>query len=713
MSRAAILRPGRNCWRIERAERFAFLVDAAPYFRALRAGLLTARHQVLVLAWDVHSELRLVRDGGGDGAPESLRDLFDALAAGHEELAIHVLDWDYTMLYAGDREWLPALKLGWKTHPRVRFRLDAQHPIGGCHHQKVVVVDDALAFAGGIDLTHSRWDTPEHRPDDPRRVTAEGDAYAPHHDVQAAVSGDAARALGELARARWFDACGERLDAPPPRDPREPWPAELEPDLTGVDVAIARTQPACPERGEVREVEQLFLDSIAAARRFLYVENQYLTSRRIGDALAARLAEPDGPELVIVLPQRTTAWLEQYTMDVLRVRLLERLRAADRHGRLRVVRPRVPGLEPQCVNVHAKVMVVDDRLARVGSANLNNRSMGLDTECDLALESRGDPRVESAIAGFRARLLAEHLGSDAGEIARATAESGSLVATIERFAGGGRTLEAIELALDPEIARQVPDEALVDPERPIDAEELARALVREEERGPAGRRVLTASAFVLGALALTLAWRFTPLAHWVDPRELVDSTARFRELPAAPLLALAAFVVGGLVAFPVTALILAAVLALGPFVGFACALAGSLASAAITYWLGGALGGKTVQRLGGKRLQAVRRRLVDRGLFAVVVVRVIPIAPFTLVNLVAGASRLSWRDYALGTFLGMTPGIVAVTLFADRARAALAEPSWTNAVLLAATGAAVALGGWLFARWLIGRSRRRRELAGS
>ena len=109
--------------------------------------------------------------------------------------------------------------------------------------------------------------------------------------------------------------------------------------------------------------------------------------------MAARLAEPDGPEIVLVVPRICSGWLEERTMGVGRARLLHQLRAADQHGHFRVYHPRLPGSGDACpdLNVHAKVMIVDDVLARVGSSNLSNRSMGLDTECDLVLDAELNP----------------------------------------------------------------------------------------------------------------------------------------------------------------------------------------------------------------------------------------------------------------------------------------------------------------------------------
>lgn len=170
------------------------LVDAADYFRCVREAIVAARHSVFILSWDIDTRMLLMPGGANDGFPEPLGDFLHAVVSARPELQIHVLNWDFAMLYALEREWLPVYKLGWRTHQRLKFALDAKHPIGGSHHQKVVVVDDALAFVGGLDLTRSRWDTPEHATDAPLRRDPDGAPFGPFHDVQAMVDGEAARA---------------------------------------------------------------------------------------------------------------------------------------------------------------------------------------------------------------------------------------------------------------------------------------------------------------------------------------------------------------------------------------------------------------------------------------------------------------------------------------------------------------------------------------
>jgi phospholipase D1/2 len=303
-----------------------------------------------------------------------------------------------------------------------------------------VVIDDAIAFCGGIDITGARWDTRAHQPGDRRRHLPGGQPYGAWHDATTAVDGAAARALGDFARDRWFRNTGKRLPVPPPGP--SPWPEGLKATLTDVDVAIARTAPAYGGDVEVREIEALYLAGIAAARRTLYLESQYLASRRICEAIAGRLREDDGPEVVVVNPESADGWLEEATMGPARLRLLEVIRASDRHNRFRIYVPVTQAGEP--IYVHAKIMVVDDRLLRIGSSNLNNRSMNLDTECDLAIEAHPESpdreRLEQVIRGIRDDLLAEHVGVTAEQFAATHKASGSLIDAIESLAHPGRGL---------------------------------------------------------------------------------------------------------------------------------------------------------------------------------------------------------------------------------------------------------------------------------
>ena len=464
----ALLVPGENCWRIERADRFALIVDAADYFKTVKAAILNARHSVMLIGWDFDTRIRLEPGVDDQTGPEKLGRFLNWVAKRRPELKIRILKWRLGTLQSLGRGATPLFILNWITLRRIRLKLDGVHPPGAAHHQKLVVIDDALAFCGGIDMTTDRWDTRAHPDHDPLRTNPGGHEHAPWHDATTAVDGALARALGDLARMRWEWATGERLE--PPSPDADPWPDRLEPTLTDVDVGIARTLPAIDGREQVAEIERLYLDAIAAAKRSIYVESQYFASRMLAEALIARLREPDGPEILLVNPESADGWLEQTAMDSARSRLLHLIARNDPHGRFAIFHPVTEGGRP--IYVHAKVMVVDDRLLKVGSSNLNNRSQGFDSECDLVVEaapgSLAEAGLRARIAGVRDDLLAEHLGTTPAAVAAAVAEHhGSLLGAVAALnPKTGRRLAPLRPRPLTAVEEAVAETDLVDPEPP-------------------------------------------------------------------------------------------------------------------------------------------------------------------------------------------------------------------------------------------------------
>ena len=423
----AILRAPETCWRTAHIDRLAVIVDGASYFRALKEAILSARHSVLMIGWDFHTGIELERDAITiPDVPNTLGAFLSHVVRRNRSLQVHVLRWDLAFLKMPFRGTNPRTLLDWFRLRRIHFRLDSNHPLAACHHQKIVVIDDSLAFCGGIDTTIGRWDTHAHKDDDPRRIEPDGALHPPWHDATTALSGPAARALGDLARERWRRATGKRL-APPPPEPRAPWPTSLKPAFGDIEIGIARTWPATDDLPAIREIEQLYLAAIRAARHTIYLESQYFAAPRIAAALAERLAEPDGPEILIVNPKQAEGWLEAQAMGSARAMLIRDLRRADCRDRLRVATPvNATGGD---IYVHAKVLIVDDRLLRIGSSNVNNRSMGVDTECDLAIEAPPDgtrPDISTAIVDTRDSLLSEHFGLDLIAWREALSQAGTL-----------------------------------------------------------------------------------------------------------------------------------------------------------------------------------------------------------------------------------------------------------------------------------------------
>lgn len=680
---ASILRENHNCWKIARASRLKFLVDGAAYFETLAETLEQARKSILILGWDFDSRIRLKSPAGADFP--SLGAYLNQLTSRHRELHVYILVWDYAMIFALDRESIPIFGAGWRRHPRVHFHMDGHHPIGASHHSKVVVVDDAVAFAGGLDLAKGRWDTPAHLAEEPGRTDFDGAFLPPHHDVQIAVQGQSAAVLGEYVRNRWLQATGKRIRNPVPRGDGDVWPRALAPDLTDVDVAVARTEPQYFGTTEVREIETLLRDGIASARTSIYIENQYLSSAAVGAALAMRLAEADGPEVVIVVSQASYGWLEGATMDVLRGRLLKQLTAADRHRRLRVYFPVLNNGAKAPMSVHSKLMVVDDRFVCVGSANISNRSMGLDSECDLALEAGGRSEIERAIAAFRNGLVAEHLGTSRDEVALSLAKTNSLIDTIKTLRRGSRTLDLVDCLIPEWLDQLIPEDAVIDPASPVAPEPLVEEIVLSEKRG-SGSSALLRGVMILALLFTAAAvLRWTSLGNWLHVGTLTDSIVWLRNDPNAPLWVLGAYLLGGAIWFPVTLLILIAGLTLKSWLAIVCSLLGCILSAIVLYGTGFWLGRKNVMRIAGKRLNRINQLIMKQGVLAICAFRLIPVAPYSLVNLAAGAGGVPFRDFVLGTLLGMAPGVLGITFFAKQLERTVLKPDLTNLFILLGT----------------------------
>ncbi|MBS0170696.1 MAG: VTT domain-containing protein [Nitrospira sp.] len=654
-----ILRCGSTCWRIEPAERATFLVDGDAYFRTFRDVALQAQQSIYIAGWDLDTQVELIREGEERASlPSKLGEFLTALLRRRRRLNIHVLNWDFAMIYALEREWMPAAQAGWSGHRRLLYRMDGQHPLGASHHQKIVVIDDTVAFVGGLDLTKSRWDTPAHVVRDPRRLDADGLAYPPFHDVQMMVAGEAASALGDLFRARWRVASSRRLPAPTRRPVADLWPETLPPDVERCQVGLMRTQPAFAGQPEVREIEQAYVEAIKRAREAIYIESQYFTSHAVGRALAARLSEHEGPEVVLVLRHNCDGWLERQTMDSLRTKVLHDLELADHYGRLCVCAPTVSGGDgTEWVAIHSKLLIVDDEFLCLGSANCSNRSMGFDTECNLALESRGDPRLQAAIAGLRNRLIAEHLGVEPTRLAGDVRRCGSLIQAIHTLRGGLRSLEN-GCFIGGEPVTVIPEQRLIDPERPMGVQDVFDSIVPAPARQDLSRRLLAGYVLLAAIGLLALTWRWMPVDNWLQTSGAIAQLQAMRHSPLGLCALLAGYVLGGLVALPITLLIVLTLLACGPWMGMGSALAGSLLSAATLFWLGRTLGRYHVQRFAGRRVAYLSRRLAQGGVWTMFLLRMIPIAPFSIVNLVAGSTSISLREFLLGTALGMSPGIL-------------------------------------------------------
>lgn len=466
-----ILAAAGTHWRIETADRVTLLVDGAAYFGALARAMEAARASIIILGWDIRSDLMLLPESSN----ETLAERFVRLLEATPGLQIRLLIWDWPLAMGLARELLPQWQMA-PFHDRLSFVLDDSVPAGGAQHEKLVVIDGNLAFVGGIDLTEGRWDTPEHDPRSPHRGPLGGTPPAPFHDVMMLVEGAAARAVAELAEERWERATDDAVELGSTAAAAA-WPESLEAALEQQPVAIARTRSALGERSRVGEIEALYKAAITAAERLIYIENQYLTVPAIAQALAKRLRDAPELEVVIITPKECEGPLETTIMDRGRKTFVATLEEAT-DERVVVLTTISRGT---AVNVHAKLMIVDDRFITVGSANLANRSFGVDNEINLAIEQQ---TADPVIRGWRHQLLAEHLGVTPQALAATEDERGSTIAAIAALNDLDAPRHCRPLVLEgeplPELIEGVAE--LADPPEPIIGDQLLGAAVPLRER---------------------------------------------------------------------------------------------------------------------------------------------------------------------------------------------------------------------------------------
>lgn len=469
----SFLEPGETCWRIDHTPRFGMVVDCDAYFAAFREACLQARHRIFLVGWDFDTRIRMLMDDPDDGWPIKVGPFITELVRRRRGLNIYVLKWDVAFFTMIRQNPWPGRALRWKMSDRVHLKLDGEHPFGSCHHQKIVCIDDRFAMVGAIDITRERWDTRAHLDKDPRRRTPAGRRYGPHHDAALAVEGAAARSLEELCRQRWQRGTGQRLD-PPSRakhtDEAMDWPSALRVITGDLNCGIARTMPPYEAEPGIFEIEALYLRAIRLARRRIYIENQYFAGRAVGRAIAERLKEDDPPEIVVVNPRSAAGWLEEKAMGTARARVAALCRRNDHADRFRLYCPVTENGAD--IYVHAKIIIIDDRFLKVGSANINNRSMGFDTECDVALEADADDtELRRTIEDQMLDLLAEHLDVAPRRLREAMEAHGDrLIPTVDALRRErGRSLRVLHLEKPEDLDaadNMMVDTQVGDPERP-------------------------------------------------------------------------------------------------------------------------------------------------------------------------------------------------------------------------------------------------------
>jgi phospholipase D1/2 len=189
-----ILTPGRNCRGIYDMGETGILIDVRNYYRAFYHPSKMARRYILIAGWQFDRDVQLLRGKDRRQARGDVRLLpfLNQLCDHNQELHVYVLAWDFSALFALDREWFQDWIIKWTANERLHFRFDSHHAIGASHHQKLVVIDGSLAFVGGLNICANRWDDRPHSSENPDRINPEGFSHEPYHDIRSYHTGPVA-----------------------------------------------------------------------------------------------------------------------------------------------------------------------------------------------------------------------------------------------------------------------------------------------------------------------------------------------------------------------------------------------------------------------------------------------------------------------------------------------------------------------------------------
>ena len=508
----SILKPGTNCMGIYQVDETGVLVDAEDYYRAFYQTALAARSYLLLAGWQFDSEVHLLRGDEEHGSAGDTRFLqfLERLCQVNPHLHIYILAWDFSAVFSLEREWFQDIIFNWTTNKRVQFRFDSVHATGATHHQKFVIADGAIAYLGGMDICSSRWDDRRHMRDNPDRADVDGTRYGSYHDIQTYHTGAVVGVLLELFRQRWRDSGGGELKLPQAGALTPTLPAGACP-LPTSRVAVCRTAARTPltEQREVHEIRHLFVDAIMSAQHLIYLENQYFSSQVVFWSLVARMSMTERPPLqvIMILPDRLPL-TEELFLGLPQMRMIRTLQqVAEKTGHTLSVysSAEMDHGNRKMTFIHSKLLLIDDRFLTIGSANATNRSMGLDTELNVAWETEpggGEEDMAAAIRALRASLLAEHAGLlGCGEDWR-----------FEKVENLTRHLECLADDHDARLCRYQPDttfenselpdvlepiQRVVDPEHPVGNELIFESLTKSE-LGSFARGIFKLSQMIIG-----------------------------------------------------------------------------------------------------------------------------------------------------------------------------------------------------------------------
>jgi uncharacterized membrane protein YdjX (TVP38/TMEM64 family) len=207
-------------------------------------------------------------------------------------------------------------------------------------------------------------------------------------------------------------------------------------------------------------------------------------------------------------------------------------------------------------------------------------------------------------------------------------------------------------------------------------------------------RWLVLAVYSVVLIGLAVVWREPSMRHWLDPQSLSEMGRALLATPLGPVAVMGGYVLAVMLGMPVLVLITVGALIFTPWPGMFYALCGMVLGSVVTYGIGRYTGAQTVDRWTKGRLALFSEHVRQRGLLTVIMVRVMPVAPFIVVNMALGALRVPLRDYVLGSFLGLMPGTIVISLFMGQLTQAWQSPGMGRYAIMGGVALLLGTGFW-------------------
>lgn len=658
-------------------DRGYIVTSTAEYFAEIAKVFLQAKQAIYICGWDFHSQIELTKND----PPIILYELLIEALTKNPDLHIYILIWKSNVFYQYDREKMPTISLDWLSHERIHFTLYDKYPMSASLHQKIVCIDDTIAYCGGMDLTTKRWDTIDNLPDDTRRSTPYKETYKPFYDTILRLQGDAAKELGTIFRNRWKEQTSNVLQKINQNKQNNfnnlPW------FYGAMEARVTQTMPTYKDRKRVRACEKEIIHLLHQAKEHIYIENQYFTSKKLKRHLAKRLKKSNGPYITIIVPGTNSSGLGNKILTINRNVLFWKLKKKDAQNKLGIFYP-TSGQGTAEIFVHSKCMIIDDTNVCIGSCNFNDRSMGLDLECNITLDAQNDAETCQKINEQKLLLLSLHSGLPINTLAHTPIED--LHNTIMHNKESQKKLLAIAITKPPKWQRVLAAYNLADYSHPLIIDSLLD-IIHKSLEWTRSKKITQYTKhkkmliFLLFILPISFASAIGAY-NGEGVNNIITTLESLQNISYIGMYILILFIIGELLCIPITFLFLVTATILPLSYSYAVIGAGTLFSALCNYYCGRLIGLTRFKAIVPTVYSTVGTKLTKGNASTVSMVRLLPIMSFSVTSYMAGAVKVAIRPYVFGTLAGILPSVIVLPLIQKNLLFILKEPTLLGVVMI-------------------------------